>query len=190
MPENPRTSRRTFLVGGTVAAAAVAGLRPGPVHATARPAAAGSPAADNGARVVAENYVGLRTLDLTIDSPALASTGMVRLLLPPRWSPGSQRTWPVLYLLHGAGDDYTSWTRSTDVAALTEGTDVLVVMPTAGRAGFYSDWWNHGPGGPPRWETFHLVELRQILERGYRAGPGTRDRAGPPGPVHPRRGTP
>ncbi|MBO0815521.1 MAG: esterase family protein, partial [Actinobacteria bacterium] len=31
-------------------------------------------------------------------------------------------------------------------------------------------WWNDGNGGPPRWETFHLVELRQILERGYRAG--------------------
>lgn len=64
----------------------------------------------------------------------------------------------------------TSWTRYTDVAVLTEETDVLVVMPDGGKAGFYSDWWNYGAGGPPRWETFHLLELRQILERGYGAG--------------------
>lgn len=43
-------------------------------------------------------------------------------------------------------------------------------MPTAGRAGFYSDWWNHGASGPPEWETFHLLELRQIVERNYGAG--------------------
>ncbi|NKZ06931.1 hypothetical protein HGB48_24795 [Actinomadura latina] len=34
-----------------------------------------------------------------------------------------------------------------------------------------TDWWNRGGGGAPKWETFHLAELRQILERGYRAGP-------------------
>jgi S-formylglutathione hydrolase FrmB len=37
-------------------------------------------------------------------------------------------------------------------------------MPDGGKAGFYSDWLIG-----PRWETFHLVELRQILERDYRA---------------------
>jgi diacylglycerol O-acyltransferase/trehalose O-mycolyltransferase len=71
----------------------------------------------------------------------------------------------VLYLLHGCCDDYTSWTRQTDVAALTAGTDVLVVMPEAGPDGYYSNWLSG-----PAWETFHTVELRQLLERGYRAG--------------------
>ena len=36
--------------------------------------------------------------------------------------------------------------------------------------GWYSDWWNGGAGGQPAWETFHLTELRQLLERDWQAG--------------------
>lgn len=154
------TTRRTVL--GTLAAAALtAAARPG--AATAAPA--------GGATVLSGKRLDARTLDLTVRSTALAATVPVRLLLPPGWTPHPRRSWPVLYLLHGAEDDYTSWTRSTDVAALTAGLGLLVVMPAAGTLGFYSDWWNEGAGGPPKWETFHLSELRPLLERGYGAGP-------------------
>ncbi|MEU9840793.1 hypothetical protein AB0C69_16385, partial [Actinomadura sp. NPDC048032] len=34
-----------------------------------------------------------------------------------------------------------------------------------GPCGSYTDWWNRGGGGAPKWETFHLAELRQILPR-------------------------
>ena len=76
----------------------------------------------------------------------------------------SARTWPVFYLLHGAGADYAAWSGVSDIPALTENSDVIVVMPEGGRAGFYSDWWNFGLGGTPGWETFHLTEVRQILD--------------------------
>ncbi|MGP4115354.1 alpha/beta hydrolase [Streptomyces sp. 4N509B] len=163
-PEPAAASRRLVLAGGAgLTAASLLPLGAGAAHA--------DPATRRGrARVVGEKRLDARTLDLTIDSPALGTTATVRLLLPPGWTPGRRRTWPVLYLLHGAWDDYTSWTRSTDVAALTEGTGLLVVMPEAGRAGFYSDWWNGGAGGAPRWETFHLGEVRHLLEHGYGAG--------------------
>ncbi|WP_020579447.1 alpha/beta hydrolase [Actinopolymorpha alba] len=126
--------------------------------------------ASNGARVVDEVRVAANLVDLTISSPALATTAKVRLLTPDGWEnrrPGQR--WPVLFLLHGCCASYLSWTRSTDVASIPELRGVLVVMPEAGRAGFYSDWWNAGAGGPPAWETFHLTEVRQILERGYGA---------------------
>lgn len=126
--------------------------------------------ADDGARLLAEEPVGPRTVDLTIDSPALGTTAKVRVVLPSRWSATSARTWPVFYLLHGAGADYAAWSGVSDIPALTENSDVIVVMPEGGRAGFYSDWWNFGLGGTPGWETFHLTEVRQILERGFRAG--------------------
>jgi S-formylglutathione hydrolase FrmB len=71
----------------------------------------------------------------------------------------------VLYLLHGCCDTYDSWTRSTDVEDLPALRHVLVVMPEGGAVGFYSNW-RHGPA----WETFHLDELRRILERDYGAG--------------------
>lgn len=57
--------------------------------------------------------------------------------------------------------------RETEVKELTADLDLLVVMPGAGEYGYYTDWRNGGEGGPPMWETFHLVELRQLLERNF-----------------------
>ncbi|MFB4320286.1 alpha/beta hydrolase [Actinomadura sp. 21ATH] len=132
--------------------------------------AAAVPAAAAGPRVVTEAPAGPRALDLTVQSPAMGRQEKVRLLLPAGWSRDAARTWPVLWLLHGGADDHTAWTRETDVERLTAGSGVLVVMPNGGRCGNYSDWWNHGAGGPPAWETFHMSEVRRILERDYRAG--------------------
>ncbi|GAA3541283.1 alpha/beta hydrolase family protein [Nonomuraea rosea] len=127
------------------------------------------------AEVVEENRLDERRMELTIRSPALAATTKVRLLLPRGWE--SRTDWPVLWLLHGGLDDQTSWTAKTDVDALTRDTGVLVVMPDGGKCGSYSDWWNGGDGGPPRWETYHLTELLPLLEARYRAG-GARAVAG------------
>jgi diacylglycerol O-acyltransferase/trehalose O-mycolyltransferase len=92
---------------------------------------------------------------------------MVRLLTPQGWESGRQsRRWPVLYLLHGCCDSYDSWSRSTDIDELAALRHVLVVMPEGGPVGFYSDWRGRGPA----WETFHLTELRELLERDYGAG--------------------
>ncbi|MGW2380243.1 alpha/beta hydrolase [Streptomyces sp. NPDC001658] len=123
--------------------------------------------------VRAEERVGHRQVDLTVDSPALGGTAKVRLLTPDGWErrrPGD--TWPVLYLLHGGfePETYKTWIRESDIEELPALRDVLVVMPEGGQAGFYSDWWNHGSGGPPAWGTFHLDELRPLLEQRYGAG--------------------
>ena len=108
-----------------------------------------------------------RTVDLTIASPSVGEA-KVRLLLPPAFEEDQDATWPVLLLLHGQGDNHASWTTDTDVADLTSGLDLLVVMPDGG-SGWYSDWWNGGDGGPPAWETFHLDEVLGIVERDWRA---------------------
>ncbi|MEV0614526.1 alpha/beta hydrolase-fold protein [Nonomuraea sp. NPDC050404] len=130
----------------------------------------GQKALSGPARVVRERRLDARTLDVLISSPSVGRMLPVRLLLPEGWSKGARRTWPVLYLLHGGADDYTSWTRMTDVAAHTADLDAIVVMPEAGRAGNYTDWHNGGRGGRPAWETFHTYEVRRLLEVGYRAG--------------------
>jgi diacylglycerol O-acyltransferase/trehalose O-mycolyltransferase len=119
--------------------------------------------------VTAAEQLDERTVDLTIDSPSVGEV-KVRLLLPASFDAEAEARWPVLYLLHGAWDDYTSWTRETDVADLTADLDLLVVMPDAAEEGWYSDWWNGGEGGQPAWETFHLSELSDIIERDWRAG--------------------
>jgi diacylglycerol O-acyltransferase/trehalose O-mycolyltransferase len=132
------------------------------------PGPSGWQPADDGASIVSVEMVDSRTRDLTIDSPAVG-TQKVRLLVPARFDERASARWPVLYLLHGATDSFVSWTKLTDVEALTEPTDLLVAMPDGGAFGWYSDWWNGGRGGRPMWETFHLTELRQLLERNWRA---------------------
>jgi S-formylglutathione hydrolase FrmB len=117
---------------------------------------------------LAEHWLNDREVDVTMRSAAVGGEVTTRLLLPPDWSRDATRTWPVLYLLHGSGDDHAAWTDHTDVATLNIGA--IVVMPDGGHCGNYSDWWNQGRGGAPAWETFHLTELRRILETRYHAG--------------------
>jgi diacylglycerol O-acyltransferase/trehalose O-mycolyltransferase len=153
-------TRTAVLLAAVIAAsAACSSARP---PQTARPA-------NRSARVVATRTIGRRMRDLTIDSPALGHTAMVRLLLPTHYTTQPNRRWPVLWLLHGDGDTYQAWTRSTDVEQQAALANVLVVMPDGGQAGWYSDWSRPGHDGPSRWESFHLTELRQLLERDWRA---------------------
>jgi S-formylglutathione hydrolase FrmB len=148
------------LFAGVAVAVAGCGAAPAaPPPGSTGPAPAGQP------RIVATESLSARMQDLTIDSPALGTQVRVRLLLPASYRAHPERRWPVLYLLHGCCDTYVSWTRSTDVEALTARSDLLVVMPDGGRAGFYSDW-RAGPG----WETFHLSELPRLLAGTYHAG--------------------
>lgn len=161
-----RRTRRLF--AGALAAAVTTTLLTSP----AGQAVPALPEAGDGARVITETWVDNRTLDLKIETPALTHTAMVRLLLPAGWSKDAARTWPVLYLLHGCCEEqeYKSWTTYTDVEQFTADKPAIIVMPSAGAIGMYSKWWNYGLSDKPDWPTFHVTELLQILERGYRAG--------------------
>ncbi|MFD9716822.1 alpha/beta hydrolase [Streptomyces sp. NPDC059076] len=132
--------------------------------------AQGSRGADR-VRVVEERRVAPRIVDLTLDTPSLDTPGKVRLLTPDGWDERDPRDrWPVLYLLSGGDGDHETWTREYLVQDRPELREVLVVMPSMPLYGFYSDWWNHGKGGPPAVETFHLDEVMPLLERTYGAG--------------------
>ncbi len=166
----------TLLVAGACAPASVtpgSALTPTAAGSTTSPSPAPSLAtigqpADDGARIVGIQALGARMRDLTIESPAVG-TVMVRLLLPPTFADQPMSRFPVLLLLHGGGGHYTDWTLNTDVEALTAPTNLLVVMPAAltSRIGGGR---NDGTGDPGMWETFHLAELRQLLERNWQAG--------------------
>jgi diacylglycerol O-acyltransferase/trehalose O-mycolyltransferase len=126
-------------------------------------------AADDGAYIVSEHWFDSRMLDMKIGSPAVGAVVPVRVLLPAGWSRDATRTWPVLYLLQGAHDDYTAWTRETDVESVTADKDLIVAMPSAGPTGIPTRWLNGGASGPD-YETFQVTELMQLLQRDYRAG--------------------
>ncbi|MGZ6255813.1 MAG: alpha/beta hydrolase [Candidatus Limnocylindria bacterium] len=162
------------LLGALACGPSRASLPSGPTPTAAGPSASPSLAtigqpADDGARIVGVQTLDARTRDLTIESPAVG-TVMVRLLLPSTYAEQPLTRFPVLYLLHGGGGKYTDWTSNTDVEAFTAPTRLLVVMPAA----ITSNLGSLGSGGQrgvtAGWETFHLTELRQLLERNWQAG--------------------
>jgi S-formylglutathione hydrolase FrmB len=140
----------------TVAALAAALLVP--TAACARP---------DGLRLLGERRLDARLVELTLRTSAVGAPTRVRVLLP-RGYRGSTRRYPVLYLLHGAADDYTSWTRSGDAERLTAGLGLIVVMPDTGPIGGYTDWFNGGRGGAPRWETYHPRQLLPFVDARFR----------------------
>lgn len=123
-------------------------------------------------RARAATQVGPRTFDVSVSSAALGRSAPVRLILPSDFDTRTDRTYPVLYLLHGAHDDYTSWTRETDIVAFTEGRELIVAMPDAGPTGIPSVWRSGSD-----YETFQLQEVLAMLARDYRAS-GVRAVAG------------
>ncbi|GIH27455.1 hypothetical protein Aph01nite_57650 [Acrocarpospora phusangensis] len=107
-----------------------------------------------------------RTRVLTVRSAALGRPAKATVLLPPGWMPGSG-PWPVLYLLHGCCQSSSSggWLEDDGTARMTAGAPALIVIPDGGPTSWYSDWLEG-----PKWETFHLKELREILEEEFGAG--------------------
>ncbi|WP_433239585.1 alpha/beta hydrolase [Streptosporangium sp. CA-135522] len=143
--------------------------RPADVTASESSEPSGRPSkTPGGLEVVKEQRLDERRMELTLRSTAIDDVTKVRLLLPEGWSRESGKSWPTLWLLHGGLDGYQAWSKS-DIAELTEKAQVIVVMPDGGRCGSYSDWYNGGDGGPPRWATYHLKELLPLLERRYAA---------------------
>jgi diacylglycerol O-acyltransferase/trehalose O-mycolyltransferase len=118
-----------------------------------------------------------RLVELRMRSAALGGETRVRVLVPPGWDADPTARFPVLLLLHGSGEDHATWTDQGDAAARTAASPFLVVMPDAGRAGWYTDWPDRGWPAGPRWETHHIRELLPWVESAFR-GDGRRTVAG------------
>ncbi|WP_433331883.1 alpha/beta hydrolase [Spirillospora sp. CA-294931] len=159
-----RSSRLRSLAAGVIAAVTATGL----VTVADTASAAPTRTADTGAKITAETKVAAGEVDITIESPSLGKSVKARVLLPTGWSETSTTTYPVLYAYHGGQDDYLSWAKNTDIEAWARNYNAIVVMPEASN-GSYADWYNYGRRGTPKWETFHTVEVIQLIERNYRA---------------------
>jgi S-formylglutathione hydrolase FrmB len=120
-----------------------------------------------GPTTTARQALGPRLVEYRIRSAVLCRETRLRILFPIGYTEGSAR-FPVLYLLHGGGDDYRAWTDKGDAAAATADLPFLVVMPDGGRGGFYSDWVLAGATGTPRWESYHVGELLPWVDMTFR----------------------
>lgn len=103
----------------------------------------------------------------TVFSPALASNTSVDVLLPSGYDEHSAERYPVLYLLHGGFEDYTYW-QQAGIQQVVGDRQWIVVIPDGGSLGFYTDWYNGGSFGLPRWEDYHIGELIPAIDARYR----------------------
>jgi enterochelin esterase-like enzyme len=116
----------------------------------------------------------------TVPSKILKMDRKYAIYLPPDYNT-SDRTYPVLYLLHGSGDDQTGWVTFGEVRHITDeaimdgkATPMIIVMPDAntGQKGYFNnikgDW---------RYEDFFFEELIPHIEKTYRVKTEKRYRA-------------
>lgn len=109
--------------------------------------------------------------DLSMHSEILDSERKYAIYLPPDYE-SSSRSYPVMYLLHGAGDDQTGWIQFGEVLRITDkaildgtSTPMIIVMPDAntGQRGYFND-----VSGKWRYEDFIFEELIPHVEEKYR----------------------
>jgi enterochelin esterase-like enzyme len=118
--------------------------------------------------------------NLSVKSKILNMDRKFAIYLPPDYET-SQRSYPVLYLLHGSGDDQTGWVQFGEVQHIADkafntgaATPMIIVMPDAntGRRGYAND-----AAANWRYEDFFFGELMPYVEKTYRIKADRRYRA-------------
>lgn len=118
--------------------------------------------------------------NLSMTSKILGGERKYAIYLPPDYD-HSERSYPVLYLLHGGGDDQTGWVQFGEVLHITDeairsgaATPMIIVMPDAntGQRGYFND-----VTGTWRYEDFFFEELMPYVEKTYRIKAEKRYRA-------------
>jgi enterochelin esterase-like enzyme len=100
-----------------------------------------------------------------------------RIYLPPEYFT-SERRYPVLYMLHGAGGNYTEWSdsflpeRADELIRAGEIQPMIVVMPEGGERSYFSNL-NDGP----RWGDYLATEVVPFIDAAYRTIPARASRA-------------
>jgi poly(3-hydroxybutyrate) depolymerase len=109
--------------------------------------------------------------NLSMPSKILKMDRKYAVYLPPGYET-SERSYPVLYLLHGGGDDQTGWVQFGEVLNITDkainegkSTPIIIIMPDAntGKRGYANS-----PTGDWLYEDFFFNELMPFVEKKYR----------------------
>jgi enterochelin esterase-like enzyme len=118
--------------------------------------------------------------NLSMKSEVLKGERKYAIYLPPDYET-SERSYPVLYLLHGYGDDQAGWIQFGEVLhiadkAIKEGkaTPMIIVMPNADAP--YRGYVNR-PETDYRYEDFFINEFIPYIEKTYRIRSQKRYRA-------------
>ena len=100
--------------------------------------------------------------DEAISSTALGREMKYRVLVPDEYDKSLKR-YPVLYLLHGLGGNYTDWTTRTNLAAYSRSLSLIIVMPEG-----ESSWYTNSVDGASKFEDYITTELPADVIRKFR----------------------
>ena len=107
----------------------------------------------------------MAVLNLDLFSYELAMNTQATIILPERRGvkhlPRNGESYPVLYLLHGHGQDHTSWIRMSNIERYLANTDVIVVMPNGNRGSYVDGVNTH------RYGTYLTEELPVALRNWF-----------------------
>lgn len=139
------------------------------------PPAPGTTSVD-GATIVGQRWLTQRTLELTVSTPSFTEPVQVEVVLPTGYSADPSHRWPTTYYLNGTNGDQTWFRTVYDGEVATASYPSIVVVPS-GNAGYWSDWYNDGAGGHPRYETFVIRQLIPLVDANFRTDPRRAQRA-------------
>lgn len=115
----------------------------------------------------------IRSVDFRVDTGGMVTTfhPSIRVTVPPSYEEDSERTYPVLLMLHGRGGFYQDWTNRGGVVEQTEEHEVIVVMPDGGAGSFYSNANFPLPGREAAWESFIMDQVLPFVHANFRTDP-------------------
>src|SRR5579864_4462137 len=111
-------------------------------------------------------------------SSIIGQTFAYRVYLPPDYLRSPARHYPVLYMLHGNGGNYTEWSDSflpeqiDRMIAADEIQPMIVVMPDDGETTYWANWDNG-----PRWGDYVAFDVVTEIDLRYRTVPDPAARA-------------
>lgn len=113
-----------------------------------------------GLTVLNTTQINDRLLAVFLSSEKVRGDQKVLILLPKDYTTsGSNRRYPVLYLLHGAFGGATSWVGGGAAQDITSNVSLITVMPNGDPFGFYTKWVIPGNAAPQDWRTYHMEQL-------------------------------
>jgi enterochelin esterase-like enzyme len=116
--------------------------------------------------------------DAEMWSPILGRQMTFRIYLPPDYFLDDTRRYPTLYMLHGAGGNYTEWSDSylpeqaDGLISMGMVQPMIVVMPDGGSRTFWANW-----DVGPQWSDYVAFDVVNEIDGRFRSIPDPASRA-------------